>query len=256
MNEADLPPPPPHQIADKVFSVSRLAILIVFASILVIFFLSGMRDYLTFETIKENRDSLERLVSANYLISVTGFMILYILAVSFSIPGAVWLTISAGFVFGVVPATIYSVFAATIGATVIFLLTRYLFAGAVSAFAGEAINRMREGFVRNALSYMLVLRLIPLFPFFIVNVVPAGLGVPVRIYMLGTFLGIIPGTFVYALAGDGVGQIISEGGMVDPGSALLEPRVLGPLIGLAVLTMIPVVYKRYRNKSEFGDSAA
>jgi len=256
MNEADPSRLPHPQVAGKVFSVGRLATLIVFASILGIFFSSGMGDYLTFETIKENRDSLEVLVRDNYLISVTGFMVFYILAVSFSIPGAVWLTISAGLVFGVVPATIYSVFAATIGATATFLLTRYVFEGAVSAFAGEAINRMRDGFVRNALSYMLVLRLIPLFPFFIVNVVPAVLGVPVRTYLLGTFLGIIPGTFVYALAGDGVGQIIGEGGIVDPGSALLKPKVLGALIGLAVLTMVPLVYKRYRSKSESGDSAA
>jgi uncharacterized membrane protein YdjX (TVP38/TMEM64 family) len=102
---------------------------------------------------------------------------------------------------------------------------------------------MEEGFREDALSYLLVLRLVPLFPFFLVNLVPAVLGVPLRTYALGTFFGIIPGTFVYCLVGNGLGAIIDKGGEPDIGK-IFEPEILSALIGLALLSLIPVVYKR------------
>ena len=113
------------------------------------------------------------------------------------------------------------------------------------AKAGPRIRRMEEGFRADALSYLLVLRLIPLFPFWLVNIVPAFLGVPVRTYVLGTFIGIIPGSFVYASVGNGLGAVFEAGGTPDLG-IVFTPAILLPIVGLAVLALLPVAYRKYR----------
>jgi uncharacterized membrane protein YdjX (TVP38/TMEM64 family) len=183
-------------------------------------------------------------------VAILAFMAIYIAAVAFSIPGAVWLTIAGGFVFGSIAATFYIVVAATIGATAIFLLARYVLGDIFRAKAGQALKKMEDGFRKNALSYLLVLRLVPLFPFFLVNLVPAFLGVPLRIYVIGTFFGIIPGTFVFATVGAGVGDALAAGAGVDPAAALRQPTVIGALAGLAILALIPIVYKRIKSSDK------
>ena len=104
---------------------------------------------------------------------------------------------------------------------------------------------MEEGFRRDALSYLLVLRLIPIFPFWLVNIVPAFLGVPLRTYVLGTFVGIIPGSFVYASVGNGLGAVFDAGGTPDLG-IIFAPAILLPIVGLAVLALLPIVYRRFK----------
>ncbi|MEQ8735649.1 MAG: TVP38/TMEM64 family protein [Rhodospirillaceae bacterium] len=229
--------------------IKRLVVLAVFSGLIAVVLSTGVQDMLSLEGLRQNRETLLQFVAENYLGAVAVFIAVYILAVTFSIPGAVWLSISGGFVFSAGPATVYIVLAATIGATLVFLLARYVIGDTLRSKAGGAIERMRSGFQEDAFSYMLVLRLVPLFPFFIVNLVPAFLSVPVRVYVAGTALGIIPGAFVYALVGDGLGAVFDAGGDVDPGAVLLRPEVVGSLLGLAVLALIPVIYKRVRSKT-------
>ena len=168
---------------------------------------------------------------------------IYMVAVAFSIPGGAVLTIAGGFMFGPFVATAVVVVGATCGATLLFLAARYAFADYLRGKAGGAMRRMEAGFNENPVSYMLVLRLVPLFPFWLVNLVPAFLGVKLRTYFLSTLVGIIPGTFVYALVGDGAGAVLDAGGDLDLG-IIFEPRFLAPIIGLAVLACIPILYKR------------
>ena len=134
---------------------------------------------------------------------------------------------------------------ATAGATIVFLIARSALGETLRAKAGPRIRRMEEGFRADALSYLLVLRLIPLFPFWLVNIVPAFLGVPVRTYVLGTFIGIIPGSFVYASVGNGLGAVFEAGGTPDLG-IIFEPAILLPIVGLAVLALLPVAYRKVR----------
>jgi uncharacterized membrane protein YdjX (TVP38/TMEM64 family) len=224
----------------------RAAVLALFAALIGIALYTGVQDFLTLDSLRDNRQALLDFVASNYVGAVLTFMLVYVLAVTFSIPGAVWLSISGGFVFSAGLGTVYIVVAATIGATLVFLLARYVLGDLLRSKAGVAIERMRSGFQQDAFSYMLVLRLVPLFPFFIVNLVPAFLSVPLRIYVAGTALGIIPGAFVFALVGSGLGAVFDAGGDVDPGAVLFRPEVIGSLLGLAVLALIPVAYKRLR----------
>ena len=225
----------------------RIAVLLLFLGILGFVFLSGAGDFLSLETLSANRARLLEFVQSNAVVAILAFMAIYVAAVAFSIPGAVWLTIAGGFVFGSIAATFYIVVAATVGATAVFLLARYVLGDVLRAKAGQALKNMEDGFRKNALSYLLVLRLVPLFPFFLVNLVPAFLGVPLRTYIIGTFLGIIPGTFVFATVGAGIGDALAAGAGVDPAAALRQPTVIGALAGLAILALIPVVYKRMKS---------
>lgn len=245
MNEPS-PEPEPAPASSKQGWKKRAVILIVFGGLVALLLSTGVQDFLSLDALRENREILLDFVAANYAVAVLTFMAAYILAVTFSIPGAVWLSIAGGFVFSAGPATAYIVIAATIGATLVFLLARYVLGDVLRRKAGGAIDRMRDGFQEDAFSYMLVLRLVPLFPFFIVNLVPAFLNVPLRIYIAGTGLGIIPGAFVFALVGSGLGAVFDAGGDIDPGAVLFRPEVIGSLLGLAVLALIPVAYKRLR----------
>ena len=137
---------------------------------------------------------------------------------------------------------------ATIGATLLFLAARSAFADLLRARAGSAIERMRAGFQENALNYMLFLRLIPAFPFFLVNLVPAFLGVRLSIYVIGTFIGIIPGAFVFALVGSGLGEVFERGGELSLESVLSTEIILG-LAGLAILALLPILYRRLRRRA-------
>jgi len=173
--------------------------------------------------------------------------------IAFSLPGGAVATIFGGFIFGsmidgilgTVVAAAIVVVGATIGATALFLAARTGLGEPLRARAGPGLKRMEAGFRENAMSYLLVLRLVPLFPFWLVNLVPAFLGVPLRTYVIGTFFGIMPGTFVYASVGRGLGAILAEGKKPDLG-IIFKAEILIPLLGLALLALIPVVYKRLK----------
>jgi uncharacterized membrane protein YdjX (TVP38/TMEM64 family) len=141
------------------------------------------------------------------------------------------------------------VFAATLGATALFLIARTALGDALRAKAGPAIQKMEAGLQENALSYLLVLRLIPLFPFWLVNLVPAFLGVPLRTYVIGTFVGIIPGTFIYVSIGAGLESVIRQGEACSLSGAL-TPQVITALAGLALLALLPVAYKWMKRRGQ------
>jgi uncharacterized membrane protein YdjX (TVP38/TMEM64 family) len=219
--------------------------LLVLAVGLAAFFVFGLDEYLTFETLRENRAWLLQQVAESALLTAAIYIVLYILVVAFSLPGGAVMTITGGFLFGQWLGTAYVIFAATIGATILFLAAKTALGDLLRAKAGPFLKKMEAGFQENALSYLLVLRLIPLFPFFIVNLVPAFLGVSLKVFVIATFFGIIPGSFVYATVGAGLGSIFDAGEEFSAGS-ILTPEIVTALIGLAVLAMLPVAYKKFR----------
>ena len=225
--------------------VKRLAPIVLLVIGLGTAFLFDLHHFFSFEMLKETRESLLSWAQSNHILSAAVFIAAYAAAIAISLPGAVWFTILGGFMFGTLEGGILVVFAATLGATVIFLAARYAFADFFYEKAGPAIRRMEDGFRANAVSYMLVLRLVPLFPFWLVNLVPAFLGVSTRTYVISTLVGIMPGTFVYASLGNGIGHLIDAGQAPDL-SIIFAPEVLGPLIGLAALSLVPVIYKRFK----------
>lgn len=223
--------------------------LIILASGIIAFFALGGGQYLSFETLRDNRQMILGWTSEHYVLAVIGFIVAYHVAVMFSLPGAVWLSLTGGFLFGTVEATAYIVVGATAGAIGIFLLARYALYDFFHAKVGKTLIKMEKGFQEDALSYMLVLRLVPIFPFWLVNLVPALLGVKLRTYAIGTFVGIIPGAFVYASVGTGLGAVFDEGKTPDLG-VIFSPEILTPIIGLALLAMVPVLYKKFKQRGK------
>jgi uncharacterized membrane protein YdjX (TVP38/TMEM64 family) len=223
-------------------SLGRRIPLLVLVAGLVFFFAMDMHRYLTFEALSEHRDWLDARVQEFGVLAKAAFVLIYAAAIAFSVPGGAIMTIAGGFLFGTVEATICVVTGATLGAVILFLAARSALFDVLHAKAGPALLKMEKGFQENALSYLLVLRLIPLFPFWLVNLVPALLGVPLKIYVIGTVFGIIPGTFVYASVGNGLGAILEAGEQPDL-YAVFDLEVLTPILGLAILSLLPVIYK-------------
>ena len=205
----------------------------------------GLDDYISFEQLERNRAQLRALVERHPLLAPLVFMLIYGAVIALSIPGGAILTMAGGFLFGVVAATCYVVLAATLGATVVFLIARTALGDSLRHKAGPAMRRMEAGFRENALSYLLFLRLIPVFPFWLVNLVPAFLGVPLRTYVVATLVGIIPGSLVYASVGNGLGAVFEAGGRPDL-AIIFKPEIILPIIGLAVLAILPVAYKKIK----------
>ena len=205
----------------------------------------GVQDYLSIDALREHRGLLNAFVAHHALAAALIFMAVYAISTALSLPGGLVLTVAGGFLFGIALGTFYVVIAATAGATAIFLIARSTLGEIFRAKAGHFVQRMEAGFRDNALSYLLVLRLVPLFPFFVVNLVPAFLGVPLRTYVAGTFVGIIPGTLVFVLAGAGLGSVFDSGGAFTLES-VLTPQILAGLVGLALLSLLPVIYKRVK----------
>ncbi len=211
------------------------------------FFALGLDDYLSLEALKENRGVLRDWVAAHGIGAGVVYAAVYAAAVALSIPGGLILTVAGGFLFGPYWGTLYVVFGATIGATILYLAARYAFADMLRAKAGAAMTKMEAGFNEHPKSYLLVLRLVPLFPFWLVNIVPAFLGVTFGNYVIATVFGIIPGTFVYTLVGDGAGAVLDRGGDLDLG-IIFEPRFILPIAGLVLLALVPVAYRKIRDR--------
>jgi uncharacterized membrane protein YdjX (TVP38/TMEM64 family) len=235
-------------VTEQTKKAKFLPLIILVAGIAAFFYFGGA-NYLSFEMLRDNRQEILAWCQDNYVLAVIYFVLAYHVAVMFSLPGAVWLSLTGGFIFGTVAGTAYIVVGATAGAVAIFLLARYALYDFFHVRVGKSLSRMEEGFQENALSYMLVLRLVPLFPFWLVNLVPALLGVKLRTYVFGTFFGIIPGAFVYASVGSGLGMVFDEGKTPDLG-IIFSPQILAPIIGLAVLAMVPVLYKKFKNRGQ------
>jgi uncharacterized membrane protein YdjX (TVP38/TMEM64 family) len=217
-------------------------VLLILAGVL--FMLLGGHRYVTLASLADNRDWLCKTVARSGAEGALAFVIAYAGLVSLSVPGATLLTITGGFVFGPWLGTTYAVVGATIGATIVFLAARAGLAG-LATRGGPLMSRLAAGFREHGFSYLLAARLIPIFPFWLVNLAAGALGLPRGQYILGTFIGIIPVTFIYASLGNGVGDIIAEGRHPDLG-ILFEPSLLLPILGLAALALLPVFYQRWR----------
>ncbi|MGI9416737.1 MAG: TVP38/TMEM64 family protein [Geminicoccaceae bacterium] len=229
--------------------VRRFAPLAVIAAAIAAAFALGVGDNLSFEALRDNRDVLMALVKEHALLAVIGFITLYAVSTALSLPGGAVLSIAGGFLFGSIAGTAWVVIGATIGAVAIFLAARTALGDALKTKAGPWLKKMEAGFQDNAFNYLLVLRLVPLFPFFVVNLVPAFLGVGLRTFAIATLLGIIPGAFVFASVGAGLGSVFEQGETFSP-SAPLTPEVIMALIGLAILALVPVGYEKLRARRE------
>lgn len=234
---ADSPPSP---------SVRRFFPLGVLALGATLFFALGGHNYLSFSALAEHREFLVGLVARAGATAALVFIVGYAALVAVSVPGAGLLTITGGFLFGPWLGTGYTVIGATIGATIVFLAARAGLAG-LAARAGPWAVRIAAGFRDSGLNYLLVLRLIPLFPFWLVNLVAGAAGLRLSVFVLGTFIGIIPVTFILASLGNGLGRLVAEGRPPDA-DILFQPSVLLPIVGLAALALLPVFVKRWRSR--------
>lgn len=248
--------------------VRRLLPLAVLAGVAGLIVSQGWHEYLTLEEIAANRDMLKSYIEENYLLTFLAYMGIYIVVTALSVPGGVFLTLIGGFLFGWLLGGVATVVAATIGATIIFLIAKTSLGEPLAARAGPWLGKLRAGFQENALSYLLFLRLVPVFPFWLVNLAPALLGVGLGTYVAGTFFGIIPGTFAFAFAGVGLDSVIeaqqeayaacvaAHGDnaplkcefTLDPG-ALVTRELLIAFALLGVVALVPVVLKKFRKST-------
>ncbi len=227
-------------------SVKRLLPLMIFVGGAVVLYIFG-REYLSFEALKDNREALLAWRDANYVLAALTFMGIYAAATALSFPGGLALTLTGGFLFGTWFGGAFAVTGATIGAVVIFTAAKTGLGDALRARAGGWVKKAEAGFRENEISFLLIMRLVPAIPFFAANVVPAFLGASTVNYAWTTFVGIIPGALVYASVGAGLGAVFAAG--EDPNLGLIfEPQVLGPLLGLAALSALPIIIKKIRGK--------
>lgn len=215
---------------------------------IVLFFVFDLDKLLTFEMLKENRFLLLEFLKNNPILMPIIFILIYMIAIAFSLPGGAVLTVASGFLFGITWGTLYVVFAATIGATIIFLVAKTSVGKLLKEKAGLFISKLEKGFKKNAFNYLLFLRLVPLFPFFIINLVPAFLGVKTRTYILATFIGIIPGSFVFTSVGAGLGSVFDKGETFSI-NQILTTEVIIALVGLSVLALLPILFKAKSKKN-------
>lgn len=201
--------------------------------------------YLTFEALAANRSWLLLQVELNPALIALAFAAVYIAAATLSLPGSSILTMSAGFLFGLYVGTAIAVVSATVGAMLLFFIARTSFGEFLRGRALGALQSLKDGFQKSAFNYLLFLRLVPLFPFWLINLAAAFLDVPPRTFVAGTFLGIIPGAAVYASVGSGLGQILNQGRKPDL-DILFTPNILIPILALAALSLVPVGYRWFR----------
>ena len=228
----------------------------------------GWQSYLSLESLAENRDALAAFIEANMLLALLAFMAIYAVTVTLSLPGGAVLTLAGGLLFGWFLGGIASVIGATLGAVAVFIIAKSALSDLFAAKAGPWLDRFRQGFQKDAFNYLLFLRLVPIFPFWLVNLAPGLLGVSFSTYVITTILGIIPGTFAYSLAGNGLDSVIEAqqalhqsclskmgaGGQkscpytLDPG-ALLTPELIAGLVALGLVALVPVLVKWFRRRA-------
>lgn len=200
-------------------------------------------DYLSFSAFEENYEQLTAWRDANWVVAALVFSVAYVVSVAFSLPGAVWLTLLGGFLFGIVTGTALVVLSATVGATLLFLAARTSLGAMLREKAGGWITRLEAQFRAGEISFLLIMRLVPVVPFFIANLVPAFLGARLGNFIWTTLVGIVPGTVVFISIGAGLGEQLQRGEAPDL-SVIFEWHILGPLLGLAALSALPLVLKK------------
>lgn len=231
----------PSSTSAKMHRSGKVILALVIGLAIGAFFYFDLGRFLSLDALKDNRDHLLAFTDANYVAAVGVFIAAYAIVTGLSLPGAIILTLAGGFTFGAVQGTVFVNLGATTGATFAFFTARYVLRDTVEQKFGTSLRPFQEGFAKNAFSYLLTLRLIPLFPFFVVNLVSGLTRVRAGTYIGATALGIIPGSFVYAYAGRQLGTINSL-------KEIASPNVIGAFVLLGLLALIPVVYKRFAAK--------
>ena len=225
----------------------RLAPAAILLLGLALFLLFGLERYFSFEMLSRHHAALAAWVAGHNLLAIVLFVLAYALVVAFSLPIAIIITPLGGFLFGVWLGAVLSVIGATVGSVAVFLAARSAFRDLFQARAGGMLARLEAGFRRDSFSYLLFLRLVPVFPFWLVNIVPALLGMKLPPYMLATLIGIIPAAFVYAGLGAGFSGLFDRGEAPDL-TIIFEWRILLPLLGMAALALVPVLYTHLRGR--------
>ncbi len=251
--------------AKKGGGLTRWLPLVAIVGLMGLAFAMGWHKYLSLQAMGENYAAMQGFIAENFVVALLAYMAAYVVVVALSLPGGLFMTLSGGLLFGAwigIPAT---VIAATIGATLIFLVAKSSLGEALAAKAGPWLEKLRAGFQENALSYLLFLRLVPAFPFVVVNIAPAFLGVPLRTYFLGTLFGIIPGTAAYSLVGASLGApleaenaryaaCVAENGAnacsysIDL-SQLVSRELVFAGIALGVVALIPVAINWFKKRN-------
>ncbi|MBB4173274.1 putative membrane protein YdjX (TVP38/TMEM64 family) [Sulfitobacter noctilucicola] len=211
-----------------------------------------LRDYLSFDTLRDNREALIAFRDSNYLLTVLVFLAGYVIVVAFSLPGAVILTLTGGFLFGTALGTIFNITGATIGAVLIFEAARMGLGEKLKArmdASDGVVSKIKAGIDENQWSMLFFIRLVPAVPFFVANLIPAFVGVPLYRFAISTFLGIIPGSVVFTSVGAGLGAVFARGGTPDLG-IIFEPHILLPILGLCLLSVLPVILKAVTGKKD------
>ena len=207
-------------------------------------------DFLSFETLRDNREALMHFRDENYLGLVIVFVAIYFVIVAFSLPGAAVASVTGGFLFGLALGTVFNVTAATLGALAIFWAARWglgkTLAAKMDASEGT-LKKLKDGLREHEISVLFLLRLVPAVPFFVANLLPALVGVKFFNFFFTTVLGIIPGAIVFTWIGVGLGEVFDRGESPDL-SLLWEPQIIGPILGLCVLAVLPIIYKTVTGK--------
>lgn len=207
-----------------------------------------LRDQLSFETLALHRETLIGFRDSNYLLASLAFIGAYIVIVAFSLPGATVATLTGGFLFGLFPGALYNVSAATLGAIAVFLAAKAGLGADIAAGIdrkGGAPARLVAALRENEWSALFIMRLVPAVPFFLANLIPAFVGTSLFRFAVTTFFGIIPGGLVYTSVGAGLGEVFARGETPDL-SILFAPHILGPILGLALLSAVPILMKKFR----------
>jgi uncharacterized membrane protein YdjX (TVP38/TMEM64 family) len=221
----------------------RLAPVGVVAALLATLYATGVTEYLSVEALQQNKSAIDGYVGQNFLLAMALYFVIYTVAVAVSFPGASFLTIAGGAIFGWFWGGLITVFAATAGAAAIFLIAKTALGDVLEEKAGKRLNKLREGFQADAFNYLLTLRIAPVVPFWITNIAPALFGMDLKRYVIATFLGIIPGTFAYAFIGQQIGAAVGA-----DSSGLVQSVALG-LGALAFASVLPIIWKRIRKTS-------
>jgi uncharacterized membrane protein YdjX (TVP38/TMEM64 family) len=221
----------------------KILILLVFSAVVAVFFFLDLGKYLTLESLKANRSWLTDLRMAHTVLFAAVFVLIYIVQTAFSLPGAAILSLAAGAIFGVLQGTLFVVSGATVGAILAFLVSRTLLRDWVMKKFGGRMEGIDRGLREDGLSYLLFLRLVPAFPFFLVNLACGITGLPLRTYALGTLFGIMPGSLVFVNAGASLAAIESV-------RQIASPRVLGSFALLGLFALLPTIVKAVKKRRE------
>ena len=231
--------------------IKRFLPLLVLVAVVIAVFASGVGRYLNLEALQTHEAALRGFVDDNLVLALLAFMAVYAVATAVSFPGAVVLTLAGGYLFGTWTGGAATVLGATVGAIMVFYVVQTSLGAALRAKAeadGGTLKKVIDGVGQGAFGYILTLRLIPLAPFWLVNVAAALAHVPLRAYALATFIGIMPATFIYSGVGAGIGTLVARGQTPDLG-VIFEPRVLLPLVALGLLSLGTTLYQRRRKQS-------